>query len=115
QVLKRFELPKQRRVSFEYIVFEGINHTPKHVKEIARLMQGLRCRINLIPFHETQQNIPLPDGRMLKPAALETILEFQTRLNQKGLRTTLRKSRGQDIEAACGQLSTAQFLSTSIQ
>jgi 23S rRNA (adenine2503-C2)-methyltransferase len=49
--LKKYKLNRQRRISFEYILFRGLNDTPAHVKELARLLNGLRCRINLIRFH----------------------------------------------------------------
>lgn len=97
--IREADLPKRRRVSFEYIVFGGLNHTPKHVKEIARLVGDLRCRINLLYFH------PIPDAP-LRPATEAQMLEFQSQLKAKSLRTTIRRSRGQDIEAACGMLST---------
>ncbi len=106
EVIRSFDFPRQRRVSFEYIVFEGFNHSLQHVKELARLLQGIRCRINLIRFHAAGEPERLPDGKPLKPATEEQILQFQELLNKKGIRTTIRKSRGQDIEAACGQLST---------
>ncbi len=106
QVIRSFDLPKQRRVSFEYIVFNGFNHSPRHVKELSRILQGIRCRINLIRFHSGGEPMNLPDGRILTPATEDQVLQFQELLNRKGIRTTIRRSRGQDIEAACGQLST---------
>lgn len=109
EVIRSFDLPKQRRVSFEYIVFEDFNHSPRHVKELSRILQGIRCRINLIRFHAVGEPVILGDGRVLKPASEEQILQFQGLLNRKGIRTTLRRSRGQDIEAACGQLSTKKL------
>jgi 23S rRNA (adenine2503-C2)-methyltransferase len=101
--IRSFDLPKQRRVSFEYIVFGGLNHSPAHVKELSRLLQGMRCRINLIRFH------PIPETP-LGPATEGEMMDFQERLNAKGLRTTIRRSRGQDILAACGLLSTKEFV-----
>jgi len=97
--IRDFDLPKQRRVSFEYIVFGGLNHSASHVKELARILQGLSCRINLIRFH------PIP-GTPLESAPAEAMTEFRDRLSAKGLRTTIRRSRGEDILAACGLLST---------
>ncbi len=91
---------KQRRISFEYIVFNDLNHSQKHVKALARLLQGVRCRINLIRFH----HIP---GSKLRPPSNENITTFKEELENKGLITTIRWSRGQDIQAACGLLSTA--------
>ncbi len=97
--IKKFNMGKQRRVSFEYIMFKGINDSPRHVKELARLLNGLRCRINLIRFHAIP-NTPL------EGSSESAIKLFQEQLNQKGITTTIRASRGQDIFAACGMLST---------
>lgn len=104
--IKSFDFGLQRRVSFEYIMFQGFNDTPKHVKELTRLLNGLRCRINLIRFH------PIP-GSPLVGSSDETIMDFKDSLNRKGLLTTLRASRGQDIYAACGLLSTKELLKKS--
>ncbi|MFO7977793.1 MAG: 23S rRNA (adenine(2503)-C(2))-methyltransferase RlmN [Bacteroidales bacterium] len=97
--IRSFPMGKQRRISFEYIVFKDLNHSPRHAKELARLLNGIRCRINLLRFH------PIPDTPLAAPdeAALQA---FQAALEAKGLTTTIRKSRGQDIYAACGMLST---------
>ena len=89
----------QRRVSFEYIVFKGLNDTQKHVNELARQLGSLRCRVNLIRFHA----IP---GIDLQSPSLEDMVRFRDRLNDKGIIATIRASRGQDIDAACGLLST---------
>lgn len=97
--IKRWDFGRQRRISFEYIVFEGLNDSSKHVKELARLLSGLQCRINLIRFH------PVP-GTPLKSPDDATINRFKEELNRKGILTTIRASRGQDIYAACGLLST---------
>ncbi len=89
----------QRRVFFEYILFKGINDSPRHVKELARLLNGLRCRINLMQFH------PVP-GVPLEGSDEATVTAFHAGLNDKGILTTVRRSRGLDIAAACGLLST---------
>lgn len=99
EAINRADLGKYRRVSIEYIVFGELNDTPKHVKELARLLNKTRCRINLIRFHPVP-NVPLP------PTNEERLLEFQKALNDKGIVTTIRASRGVDIDAACGLLST---------
>ena len=101
--IKSWDFGRQRRVSFEYILFEGLNDTPRHVKELARLLSGLKCRINLIRFH------PVP-GTPLKSPGEATIQRFKDELNQKGILTTIRASRGQDIYAACGLLSTKELV-----
>jgi 23S rRNA (adenine2503-C2)-methyltransferase len=101
--VKGFNWQGQRRISFEYIVFKGLNDTPGHVNELARLLNGLRCRVNLIRFHE------IPDTPLLAAADHE-IEAFRDQLKQKGILTTIRQSRGQDIDAACGLLSTKELL-----
>lgn len=100
--IKKHDLGRQRRISFEYIVFKGMNDSPKHVNGLARLLNGIRCRINLIRFHEIP-NTPL------KSTDEKQLLDFQAALKAKGLTTTIRASRGQDIDAACGLLSTREM------
>ena len=101
--LKRFDFSGRRRVSFEYIMFEGVNDTPRHVNGIVKLLHGLPCRMNLIRFH------PIP-GTPLKGSPDETIIRFRDALTAKGVFTTIRASRGLDIQAACGLLSTKELL-----
>ncbi|MDR0811745.1 MAG: 23S rRNA (adenine(2503)-C(2))-methyltransferase RlmN [Paludibacter sp.] len=98
--LRRHDFSHQRRLSFEYIMFADFNDSPRHAEELARLLRGLRCRVNLIRFHA----IPNVD---LKPSDETRILAFQQTLENKGIITTIRKSRGEDIAAACGMLSSA--------
>lgn len=98
-IIRNFDFIKQRRVSFEYILFKGINDTPGHVKELARILNGIRCRINIIRFH------PVPGSEFSSPGVNETAA-FRNALNAKGIITTIRSSRGVDINAACGLLST---------
>jgi 23S rRNA (adenine2503-C2)-methyltransferase len=101
--LKEYDFGRQRRISFEYIMFEGVNDTPAHVKGLTKLLNGIRCRINLIRFH------PIPDSP-LRGSSDEQIKWFSDQLNKKGLTTTIRRSRGEDIYAACGLLSTKNML-----
>ena len=103
KVIRNYNLGRQRRVSFEYIMFKDLNDTPRHIKQMARILNGIRCRINLIRFH------PIPDAPY-QSSDDKTIEEFRNALNKKGIRTTLRVSRGQDIEAACGLLSTQELI-----
>ncbi|WP_372773984.1 23S rRNA (adenine(2503)-C(2))-methyltransferase RlmN [Mangrovibacterium sp.] len=103
QEIRNWDFGRQRRVSFEYIVFHGLNDTPAHVREMARLLDGIKCRINLIRFH------PIPDTP-LKGTDETTLIEFKEGLEKKGITTTIRASRGQDIYAACGLLSTKALL-----
>ncbi len=101
--IKSWDFGRQRRVSFEYILFEDLNDSEEHVNELARLLSGLKCRINLIRFH------PVP-GTPLKSPGEKTIQRFKDALNNKGILTTIRASRGQDIYAACGLLSTKELV-----
>ena len=103
QQIKAFDFGRQRRVSFEYILFRGLNDSSRHVNELARILNGIRCRINLIRFH------PIP-GTPLEPPDESTIQSFSEQLIKKGITTTIRSSRGQDIDAACGLLSTRQLI-----
>lgn len=99
-VLRRFDFAHQRRLSFEYIVFEGMNDSPRHVEGLVRLLRGLECRINLIRFHA------IPDSP-LRGVSPERMHRLNGALNAAGITTTTRASRGEDIFAACGLLSTA--------
>jgi 23S rRNA (adenine2503-C2)-methyltransferase len=101
EIIRKFDLNNQRRVSFEYILFKGINDTPRHIKELARILNGIKCRINIIRFH------PIPGSQFESPNLGMTI-NFKEALNAKGILTTIRASRGVDIQAACGLLSTLQ-------
>ena len=100
-ILRRYDFTHQRRVSFEYIVLEEMNCSMRHIKELSRLLDGIKCRINLIRFHK------IPDSPFFSPE-LDKIIEFRDTLTKRGIQTTLRASRGEDIEAACGLLSTAE-------
>lgn len=97
--IKKYDFTGQRRVSFEYTVFKGKNNLPRHAKMLASLLQGLECRINLIRFH----TIPNVD---LEGASDAEMLAFENLLKKNGLNATIRKSRGEDIFAACGLLSS---------
>ena len=97
--IRSWNFGRQRRISFEYILFRGFNDSRKHVNELSRILHGIRCRVNLIRFH------PIPGIPMESPDE-RAIREFRQQLNDKGILTTMRASRGQDIDAACGLLST---------
>lgn len=102
EIIKSSDINRQRRISFEYILFKGINDSPAHIKELARILNGIRCRINLIRFH------PVPGLNLVSPDDTE-IVRFREALNSKGIVTTIRASRGLDIQAACGLLSTLEL------
>ena len=97
--IRNLRIDKQQRISFEYILFDGLNDTPEHIKGLTKLLHGLKCRVNLIKYHS------LPNS-VLKSPQQEKMIWFRNSLTRKGLFTTIRKSRGQDIQAACGLLST---------
>ncbi len=99
--LKNYDFSKQRRVSFEYIMFNGLNDTPLHAREMAKLLKGIDCRVNLIRYHA----IP---GIDLKTSDEKRMTAFRDYLTNNGVMTTIRKSRGEDIFAACGMLSSSK-------
>lgn len=101
EILRKYDFSKQRRLSFEYIMFKGVNDSLVYAKELLKLLRGLDCRINLIRFHA------IPDVD-LEGADMETMQHFRDYLTSHGLFTTIRSSRGEDIFAACGMLSTAK-------
>lgn len=116
-LLKQYDWEHQRRVSFEYICWAGINDTPKHANELLRLLRGLNCRINLIRFHAGVEEIRKEDKERETqrtgqapcfPASDEKQMEwFRDYLTDHGITTTIRRSRGEDILAACGMLVNA--------
>ncbi len=103
EVLKGHDFSGQRRLSFEYILFAGINDSMRHARELLRLLNGLRCRINLIHYH----SVP---GAALQGSSETVMEEFQNFLKDKGMIVTIRRSRGLDIQAACGLLSTRELV-----
>ena len=102
-ILHNYDFSKQRRLSFEYIVFKGVNDSLIYAKEIVKLLRGIECRVNLIRFHA----IPNVD---LEGVDMETMVAFRDYLTQHGVFATIRASRGEDIFAACGMLSTSKQL-----
>ena len=105
--IRGWDFGRQRRVSFEYILFKGLNDTPLHIRELVKLLSGIRCRVNLIRFH------PVP-GTPLESPDEEAINNFRDQLNDKDIIATVRASRGQDIYAACGLLSTKELISKEV-
>lgn len=100
-ILREYDFTHQRRVSFEYIVMSGLNDSPRHIRELCRLLDGIKCRINLIRFHK------IPSSPYFSPDN-EAMIRFRDTLTAKGIQTTIRASRGEDIQAACGLLSTEE-------
>ena len=97
-LIRRYDFSGQRRVSFEYTMFAGLNDDKRHADALARLLRGLECRVNLIRFHR------IPDFAYGTPP--DPVMEaFRDRLNRAGVTCTIRASRGEDIFAACGLLA----------
>jgi 23S rRNA (adenine2503-C2)-methyltransferase len=99
ELLKKYDFSHQRRVSFEYIMFGGMNDSAEHASALAKLLGGLECRVNLIRYHA------VPDAD-LPPTNESRMTVFRDFLSSRGLIATVRASRGEDIMAACGMLST---------
>lgn len=100
-LLQQQDWSGQRRLSFEYIVFQGLNDTPAHARGLVRLLSPLQCRVNLIRFHT------IPDSPY-RGASEQTMTWLRDYLTHHGITATIRASRGEDIMAACGLLSTAE-------
>lgn len=96
--LAGYDFSHQRRLSLEYIMWRGVNDDIAHAEMLVKLIGSIECRVNLIRFHA----IP---GVDLRPASEERMIMFRNYLNQKGITATIRTSRGEDIEAACGMLA----------
>ena len=96
---RAYPLPPRRRLTFEYVLLSGINDTEEDAKRLVKLVRGIQCKVNLIPFNEFS-------GAPYQRSADETVLRFQKIIADAGLPAFIRKSRGRDILAACGQLRT---------
>jgi len=107
-LLKEYDWTKQRRLSFEYIMFDKVNDSLLHARELSSKLKGLECRVNLIRFH----SIP---GIKLTTSSNDKMVAFRDYLNKKGIMCTIRTSRGEDIFAACGMLSTEKNKKQNIQ
>ena len=101
EIIKQYDFTKQRRVSFEYIMFKGLNDNKRHADAIISKLRGLECRVNLIRFHD------IGDTKF-QSSSMAVIEQFRERLCNAGIIATIRASRGEDIFAACGMLSTKE-------
>lgn len=99
KTLNQYKWNGQRRLSFEYIMLKNINDTDKHLSQLIKLLKGMHCRVNLINYHNT-------DEKLFKPADENQVIKFRDELTKHNITATIRKSRGYDIEAACGMLSS---------
>ncbi len=97
-MLKEFDWSGQRRISFEYTMFQGVNDSTRHAAELVRILKGLQCRVNLIRFHASPE-------APFKTCTAEAMNAFKDYLNNHGITCTIRASRGEDIMAACGLLA----------
>lgn len=93
-----FPLPNRRMITFEYILIDGVNDSIRDASKLSRLLSGLKAKINLIPLNSYE-------GSDFSPPPMDRILEFQARLIESHFTAIIRKSKGEDILAACGQLS----------
>ncbi|MDR1005537.1 MAG: 23S rRNA (adenine(2503)-C(2))-methyltransferase RlmN [Bacteroidales bacterium] len=98
-LLRKYNWHGQRRLTFEYIVFDGLNDGTKDVSNLYQLLRGIKCRINLIKYHKTEAK------HSFKASKADSMIRFQNMLNAKGLMTKIRSSKGEDIAAACGTLA----------
>ncbi|MCX8072617.1 MAG: 23S rRNA (adenine(2503)-C(2))-methyltransferase RlmN [Candidatus Binatia bacterium] len=107
-VCRRLPLPQRRRVTFEYVLLAGINDRPQDAQLLAQLLRGVRAKVNLIPFN------PFPGAPYARPTD-DVVREFQEVLLARGVHTTVRRSRGLEVQAACGQLAlSSQGQQTSV-
>jgi len=95
---KRFPLPTRQRMTFEYVLLDGVNDSPDDARRLVKLLKGMRAKVNLIPFNEW-------DGTGYTRPPLARILGFQAIVLEHGITATVRWSKGEDIGAACGQLN----------
>jgi 23S rRNA (adenine2503-C2)-methyltransferase len=97
EMLREYDFTHQRRLSFEYIVFKGVNDSRRDMDKALELLKGIECRVNLIRFHK----IPDADLEGVDQQHMEMLRDY---LTARGITTTIRASRGEDIFAACGML-----------
>lgn len=99
--LKKYDFSHQRRVSFEYTLIKGVNDSAKHAAQIVRMLKGIECRVNIIRYHKSANS-------EYQSTSKEDSERFRDYLNNNNITATIRRSRGEDIEAACGLLSTKE-------
>ena len=99
KLIRQYDFSHQRRISFEYIMFGGLNDDRKHSRDLVSFLSGIPCRVNLIKYHSIP-GVDLPETNM------ENMISFRDYLSVHGIISTIRSSRGEDISAACGMLST---------
>lgn len=98
EACRQYPLAERERLTFEYVMLDGVNDSDRHARELVRLLSGIRAKVNLIPHNPAPE---LPYGS----SPMDRIIGFQKILTEKGLPSFIRRPRGQDISAACGQLA----------
>lgn len=97
QCCRSLPVPRRKRITFEYVLLQGVNDSVEDARKLCRLLEGIRCKVNVIPFN------PHPGSRFQRPSD-EEIERFQNVLHDQGVQINVRRPRGDDIQAACGQL-----------
>ena len=108
--LRAFPRRERQRITFEYLLLADVNDAPEQARQLVRLIAGIKSKVNLIGFNPGRTDLAGADGRPFRPSSPERILTFQKILRDSGLIAVLRKSKGSDIKAACGQLLPVRAL-----
>src|SRR4030095_16265831 len=90
-------MPRRKRITFEYVLLGGVNDSEQDARELVKILKGIRAKVNVIPFN------PHPGSRYVRPSD-ESIARFRNQLHEAGVQVNVRRPRGDDIQAACGQL-----------
>src|SRR5262245_3837069 len=98
-------LPRRKRITFEYVLLSGVNDSEEHARQLVRLLRDIRSKVNVIPFN------PHPGSEFLRPADA-AVARFQNILHEAGVQVNVRRPRGDDIQAACGQLQGEEIVRT---
>ena len=101
EACKKYAAKTKRAITFEYILIKGVNASAKEAEQLSRLLKGMLCKVNLIPYNPIEE---FPH----EPPTYQEIVAFQNILQKNGVKTTVRFSKGQDIQAACGQLRSVR-------
>ncbi|HEY7163910.1 MAG TPA: 23S rRNA (adenine(2503)-C(2))-methyltransferase RlmN [Candidatus Binatia bacterium] len=100
---RELPIPRRKRITFEYVLLRGVNDAEKDARQLCDLLRGIRCKVNIIPFN------PYPESEFARPTA-EAIERFQSVLREHGVQVNVRRPRGDDIQAACGQLQGEELI-----
>ena len=106
EALKSYAMKTKTRITFEYVMLDGINDRDEDIKALARLMSTIPSKLNIIPFNSLEHMNPSGLAGLLRSAPMERIQGFADKLREKNITVMLRNTQGDDIAAACGQLAT---------